>query len=515
MSAAVLEQTPLAAPAEEAYLWRPFPGFQTRVLAAREFELFIGGGKGPGKSVLHVVRPLRQVHKSAFKALVLREHWMELQEILDRMNRIYKRHKLRPHWNGEEMRWQWPSGAIIRLGYCTRLEHTQNYQGHEWSTIDFDEFANVKDAAKIWSTLRAEVRCPDPTVMRSMCGSGNPGKAGHAFVRSYFVLPTEKGTRTHWEHFDIPGMGNVSLSRRFIPGTVRDNPIYARDPIYMATLHSLPKRLRSLLLDGDWDAAGGMALEELNEHRHFVPRFAPPAHWHTFAAFDWGFAHRWCFVLAAINEDGRIFILDTLWGHRNRPREIAERIVGLVGEERAGTLSIQSGWDCFHDEKVQNRQDNTPSIAEKFQEYHLILSKANIARVQGLTNMRHWFAWQGFGPHGEDVVPACLFMDTPGNRMLFEQLQAMVMDMEGNPEDVLKVDADPETGEGGDDGYDTCRYLLASRPFSPPSTFRNAPLSSFDPDVLAAEADRKRRHTSKPLAKRRSDRERVDFGGLG
>ena len=54
-------------------------------------------------------------------------------------------------------------------------------------------------------------------------------------------------------------------------------------------------------------------------------------------------------------------------------------------------------------------------------------------------------------------------MRTPGNLWWFDQLETMVCDP-GDPEDVLKVGANRDTGEGGDDGYDCLRYAMSSRP---------------------------------------------------
>ena len=72
-----------------------------------------------------------------------------------------------------------------------------------------------------------------------------------------------------------------------------DNPTYARDPDYLATLMSLPEERRRQLLYGDWDAGVGLALPQLDEDVHFVRPFEPPAHWIQFGGFDWGFAHNW------------------------------------------------------------------------------------------------------------------------------------------------------------------------------------------------------------------------------
>ncbi len=46
---------------------------------------------------------------------------------------------------------------------------------------------------------------------------------------------------------------------------------------------------------------------------------------------------------------------------------------------------------------------------------------------------------------------------------MFEQLEVMVCDPD-DPEDALKLNANRDTGEGGDDGYDALRYAMASRP---------------------------------------------------
>jgi hypothetical protein len=81
-------------------------------------------------------------------------------------------------------------------------------------------------------------------------------------------------------------------------------------------------------------------------------------------------------------------------------------------------------------------------------------------------------------------LPALRFMDTPGNRWLFEQLQAMVVD-EDDMEDVLKVDSNAETGEGGDDGYDALRVGMASRPPRAIGDFFKGEVSAFSQQALA------------------------------
>jgi hypothetical protein len=104
--------------------------------------------------------------------------------------------------------------------------------------------------------------------------------------------------------------------------------------------------------------------------------------------------------------------------------------------------------------------------------------------------MRQYVAWRGLGPNGADTTPRFRIMDTPGNRRVFDQIQAMVTDPD-HLEDVLKVDAD-EYGDGGDDAYDCCRMGLAARPLrgrEPPEPLKSA----WEPSVLVHEMEQGRR----------------------
>jgi hypothetical protein len=134
----------------------------------------------------------------------------------------------------------------------------------------------------------------------------------------------------------------------------------------------------------------------------------------------------------------------------------------------------------------KERNEETPTIAELMAQNHdLVLTRGHTDRIAGLTNLRYYLAWRGIGPQGRDGIPYLRFMDTPGNRWLFEQCQSMIVD-EDEMEDVLKVDSNPETGEGGDDGYDALRVGMASRP---PRTmgnwWDNSTPSAFSEQTLA------------------------------
>lgn len=464
-------------------LWAPYPGMQTQAVNAAEDEVFFGGAKGPGKTDCGIVIVARQTEKPLYKAYVTRETGPQLDEIKARMHRLYPRMASKPQWRGDgHGRWEFPSGAKIILESIGTPEDAQKVQGKQPSVWYGDEIANIPDERTI-DIMLAELRSPDPTIRCFMRGSGNPGKSGHAWVKRRYVIPCGVDGRKIILRRVKTVAGMATLTRRFIPGTVLDNPIYANDARYMAQLALLPEVLRLQLLYGDWNAGVGTALTELDASVHFVRPFVVPSYFTMFGAFDYGFAHNWVWIVFAVSEDGQVYVVDTIRGRRQQIHEIAERV-----KSRAPLTDPRYHYTHTDNYAYQSRKErdmNTPTIAELMsQEHQIILAHGNTDRKAGLINLRYYLAWRGLGVDGADGTPALRFMDTPANRWLFEQLEAMVTD-EADMEDVLKVNADTETGEGGDDGYDALRVGMASRPPRPIGTYLQGPVRAFSKQTLA------------------------------
>lgn len=429
--------------------YTPFAGPQAEFDQADEFEILYGGAKGPGKSHALLYKPLRHVHLPAFKVLFLRVDFPSLVENMDRAHAVFP--NFGAVWNERDKRYTFPSGARYEFGYAESLKDIRRYQGREPSTIAFDEIGQLAEE-RVWTTLLAELRSPDPRIQRQAIASANPGGPGEPWLMRRFVRPC--GTMGERIYADPE---EPSMTRRFIPGRVTDNPIYANDTAYMATLRTLPKRSREQLLEGKWGVGAGRGLEELDERRHIIPAFQVPKHWTVWGAFDWGYAHPFSFGWFAADESGNAYLVDSIHGHRMLPWQQAEKILERA-PERARAM-VYSGHDCWNE--VKSRGEATPTIAETFRQYGILLRKANISRVTGLNNIREYIKWQG--PNGSVIPPRFRIMDTPGNRRTLEVLESMMVDPD-DPEDVLKHDADADTGEGGDDEYDMVRYGLAARP---------------------------------------------------
>lgn len=425
--------------------------------------------KGGAKTESLVVAPLQQVSHARFKGLLLREHWDELKEIHARCKTYYE--PLGATFHGGDSQWRFPSGAFIEIGYLEDESDLKRYQGREWTYIGYDELGNLKDES-IWATLLAEIRSPDPTLVRMARGSANPGGKGHAWLKQRFVTATDRGRIIYRDP-------NTGLARRFIPSKVTDNPIYRDDVQYMAVLRGLPETKRRQLLDGDWDAGEGMALEELSRDVHLVAARAVPEWWYVWGALDIGFGHCWCFQWGALDGNGHAYLCDSLHGQRDRYDQVAQRIVEQVPPRVLQNVVCDN---YARQEGSRGYRDRTPSVMELFGDYGIHMAEANQRRVLGLNNLRLWLGWRL--ADGETKTPRLRFFDTPGNRITFSCLERMVVDPR-NIEDVLKVHADAN-GNGGDDPYDTLRYLMAAHPYTPEEpTHARAPEYGRDPMIWA------------------------------
>lgn len=496
-----------------AIAWQPNPGRdgqpnpQQVALESAADELFYGGAKGGAKTDTLLAKPLYQVHKSLFAAAFVRQSYPELQRPLDRAHRIYAAMPahLRPAWNGDSTvyRFTWPSGAFLKFGYTGRsLEWTQ---GGNWAMFLWDEMGNEPDERKV-DTLVSEIRCPDPSVVRQLVGSGNPGFAGHPWIKRRYIVPCGKDGKTiHFERIKLPDGRLIPRSRQYVPARVTDNPTYANDDAYMAALAQLPERMQRCLLDGDWDAVTGLAFDEIDEgtdfYPHLVQPFEIPRHWPYSAGFDWGFVHNAVFLHARTSEDGRVFVVDVIYRRLLQDWDLAGVYEELV--PMGARINVQSGTDVKSEIKARSDQKSTQ---ETFQGRGIHLVLGNTSRVYGYQNMLAYLAWKPT-EYVTERQPMVQFFDTPGCRRLLQELTTLVRNPD-DPRDVLKINASVETGEGGDDGYDALRVLLAGRPLVAQSGYDEIPVNAFDPMMLRAAAERAARGAPVP---RRTSRKPVFY----
>lgn len=431
-------------------LWQPWPGFQTRALECGTNEALFGGAAGPGKTDVLIACGARYCQREGARVLFLRTSYTDLQDVRDRMAVLYP--ALGAVWQAEPKRWLWPSGAVLEMGYGETVAEVSRYVGREYTAVLFDELGLVADPL-VWSWLRSRVRSTSGVPLR-MRASANPGGAGHAWLKERFVTPTEGGSKDVVEKLDDGSRWTIA----YVPGTAKDNPSLPSS--YWSGLAFLPPAMRAALRDGDWDAGIGLFYPEVagKAGEDMIQPWPKrlPEWWDYWGGYDWGFRHPAVFVACARDGDGRVWVLDTVYMHRLSDAEQAAEIRGLVLRDTQQVPQdclrrVYGGHDAWYARQAHSAAPET--VADVMERSHIGLYKANLDRAAGSRSLRRLMA------DGK-----LLLADTLGNRRLLTDLQGLVPDPL-KPECPRKVDADADSGMGGDDAPDALRYALATVPW--------------------------------------------------
>ena len=335
-------------------VFKPNTGPQTDFLAASEREVFYGGARGGGKSYAMLVDPLRYCDKTHHRALLLRRTMPELRDLITHSQRLYNRAFPGAKWREQEKEWRFPSGAKIEFGYAENMTDALRYQGQSYTWIGIDELPQYP-SPDIYNFLRSSLRSVDPEIPVFMRSTGNPGNIGSQWVREMFVNPAEPNKTFNLE-ISTP-TGTKTITRRFIPAKLQDNPYLMQTDDYYAMLASLPEVQRKQFLDGDWDAFEDSAFPEFNKSIHVVDPFEVPKGWQKFRAADWGYSSPACVLWFAIDYDNNLWIYRELYTQKITADVFARKVLELERNEyvRYGVLDA-STW--------ARRGDIGPSIAE-------------------------------------------------------------------------------------------------------------------------------------------------------
>lgn len=214
--------------------------------------------------------------------------------------------------------------------------------------------------------------------------------------------------------------------------------------------------LLAFLVECQHDVArAGRYYETWNDDVHVIVPRPIPGDATVWGAFDYGFAHNTSFgVYASI--DGNDYKIGEHVAHKLPVQEHTPQMDGLLARlriEKSRLREIVAGHDAFDGSKDSSGK----SIADQYGEYGYKMTRATIDRVNGWARIR-----EGLGNPAIGHPPTFFVFNTCP--ITAAQLRSLVHDPK-RPEDVLKVDCDPD-GNGGDDAADETRYglMAALRP---------------------------------------------------
>ena len=443
--------------------FRPNPGPQTEFLESNEREVFYGGARGGGKTFSLLIAPLRNIHRPAHRALLLRRSMPELRDVIFQTQQIYSRLAIKGRFKSQENIWHFETGARIEFGYCENIQDALRYQGQSYTWIGVDELPQY-GSADIWHFLRSSLRTTDTEIPLHMRATGNPGNIGSGWVKKMFIDPAPPSKRfVEQVSFSVKGKEHTSeISRKFIAASVWDNPYLTQDHSYVAMLASLPEAKRQQFLYGNWDVVEDGAFPEFNKDVHVVEPFEIPSGWTKIRACDFGYSSHSGVLWGAIDYDNNIWIYRELYVNKLT----ADKLAWAILDTEAGDGTI---YDAVLDSSCWARRgDRGPSIAEAMNREGCRFRPSDRSpgsRVAGKIELH-----KRLSVDEETEEPSIYFFSSCRN--IVSQLPALPLDKR-NAED---VDTRSE-----DHLYDALRYMIMSRPLNRLSAWENIPKQRYKP----------------------------------
>ena len=242
----------------------PRHGVQAEFLESDADITAIDGGKGSGKTDLLVIDCMRpeKLTSERWKGVIFRREYKRLLEIIDRATYYFgKFPEFKAHWQGDQSRFIFPSGAWLAFHNCENVGDEQKYQGWEICDLKFDQVEEFE--MKQVDFLMLQNRSADPNIPATTMWTANPLGLSHAEYKKRYVDGKRPGVNyTTVVEVQNPAYPGAVIRKEYvfkrIFATVFDNPYFRRYPDYIARLAAHPDPVMvKAMLQGDWDVILG------------------------------------------------------------------------------------------------------------------------------------------------------------------------------------------------------------------------------------------------------------------
>lgn len=379
-------------------MWAPQPGPQLELIQATWCRvIFYGGARGGGKTSGLLGDYLQDVGRYAkhWQGIFVRQSYPELEEAIRQGEEMFTSSGAK--WKEGKKTFKWPNGASLKMRHIENERDANKYQGHQYPWIGGDEVTNQQHKLALTKLFACNRWTARELPTKRIRLSGNPGGAGHSWVKSMFIDPHPGGyVPFRIEDEDIPVEHRFEMM--YLPAKVSDNPrLLKTNPGYIAALKMLgsPELVRAWL-DGDWNVVLGAYFPEFS-HKHIVEPFQIPSWWMRFRAIDWGTYHPFACLWFAVS-DGSVSGIpkDALVVYRELyGSEGDDKGVGWTAEEVAKEIArLSSGENIAYTvgdpSMIPKRSEvvQGPSLAEVFQRHGVVLRGADNDRIPGWQQVR-------------------------------------------------------------------------------------------------------------------------------
>lgn len=226
--------------------------YQEHVLATPEgADLFLGGGRGGGKSMALALLAARHVEQygAGSRVLYLRQSFPGTVDFETTTRLLYGAlYGTSAKFNAGTRTWRFPSGGSVEIQQLEDRGDFPKFQGRSWGLILVDEAGQWADLSLL-EVLRSCLRSTSGEPCR-MVWAANPGGPAHADLFRRFVAG-----RSAWLPFADPVTGRTWI---YAPSTLADNPHLGEDyqrQLEAATAGDL--EMRRAWIEGDWNVSAG------------------------------------------------------------------------------------------------------------------------------------------------------------------------------------------------------------------------------------------------------------------
>jgi hypothetical protein len=412
--------------------WRPLNRRQAEALSRSEFELFVGGARGGGKSELGMMWLLEPeyVNHPDYRFLVLRKNFVDLTDWTHRFRKFAS--QFLPGIEVSSNSIKLPSGGLGLIGHLASRDAYEKYVGHQVQKLLVEEINLVPDEGRYLMVL-GSCRSIVPELRPQCMSSGNPGGPGHAWVKKRFVDVCRDKPYTD------PQSGQTRI---FIPLLLKENTMLGSD--YEATLRLLPKAIQAGWIHGDWEALAGQMFTQM-------PPLAMPyqlTDMALYGSFDFGSSETGhsSFGLWNLRED-KVPERIATWYHKlghtagAQALELADYVKSFPWTRGKLPRRVFADPAIFAKRKEIGVDQTPKSVADYFNEAfgadpnQPIFVPANNHRVNGWRIVQDYFS-----EHPITKEPKCVVWEGYNNTM-YDHFQLQIRDPD-NPDDLADNDYD-------------------------------------------------------------------------
>lgn len=267
-------------------VWKPNPGSQSLFLSCPFHQAFYTGTRAVGKTDALIMDFFQDVGKgygSDWVGILFRRTYKQLSDLVIKSKKWFRMACPKADFNKSDYTWVFPDGELLMLRYFWDRNDYDNYHGHSYAWIGWEELLNWSDLDCYQSMMSCN-RATGVGVPTRVRSTGNPWGIGRSAVKNYFVDPAPWGTVINEKgHKRVTIFGNM----------LENIPFMKMDPKYRSRLLALPdKELIKAWVYGRWDVnVGGFFSDVWSPQKNVIPlskTFIPPRHWYCFRSFDWG-----------------------------------------------------------------------------------------------------------------------------------------------------------------------------------------------------------------------------------